>query len=428
MEIEKIVNGDEFTFKIKGELNIITSPELEKYIKENVEGSKHVIFDLDNGEELLADVSFIVKQIEKQIRKLICFLLGIFALSGGLISCGNNPATFQLTYNTAVNHLHSVDYSTLNNKINDKDINESFILLMYDSDSPSCSCWTLFRQFLLDTYIPETHTLFYVIGTKQFIGKNTFGINISVHQPSICFFNKTTLVKQIDYGNYPGVFTPSQGEIRDFRNLMNSYTTRQDKLYLYSSYEEVLDTDADKGEGICFKDKAIFYPFKTSCPDCKDAYCKVLTPYLNNISTLDTKIYLLDIDQYANKSEYQNIKNALELSASSNPYFGYGTGYVPTFQYREEGIIKDASIFYNDTIDKDGNNFIVSESFYSTDRYENISYGSDVAIKVLKGMSVDKAYVGEYEDEGETHYYWKSENAILYHKPLLESFLNKYAK
>ncbi len=47
MEIEKIVNGDEFTFKISGELNVLTSPDLEKYINENVEGSKKVIFDLE---------------------------------------------------------------------------------------------------------------------------------------------------------------------------------------------------------------------------------------------------------------------------------------------------------------------------------------------------------------------------------------------
>ena len=361
------------------------------------------------------------------MRKTVVLFTSMIALFGGLVSCGSNPDPFLITYKSAVNSLHTINYTTLNNKIKDKDINESFILLLYDSNSPSCSCWTLFREFLLNEFIPETNDLFYVMGTNEFLGKDTFGINISVHQPSICFFKQTTLVKQIDYANHPEAFTPSDDgtghlNCKNFRNLMNSYTIQQEKIYKYDTYESVLDNE--KGCGLSYKDKAIFYAYKTTCPDCKDATTKVLFPYLNTKSELQTKIYILDIDKYANNMIYQDVKDELELSNKYNEAFGYDTGYVPTFQYRENGVIKDASVFYNDSIEKQDNLFVVSNSYYTTERRNNTSY----TYEPLKGMTIDQQYVGEYEDDGVTKYYWKTENAITYHKPILESFLTTYVK
>ena len=203
---------------------------------------------------------------------------------------------------------------------------------------------------------------------------------------------------------------------------MNSYTIQQEKIYKYDTYESVLDNE--KGCGLSYKDKAIFYAYKTTCPDCKDATTKVLFPYLNTKSELQTKIFILDIDKYANNMIYQDVKDELELSNKYNEAFGYDTGYVPPFQYRENGVIKDASVFYNDSIEKQDNLFVVSNSYYTTERRNNTSY----TYEPLKGMTIDKQYVGEYEDSGVTKYYWKTENAFTYHKPILESFLTTYVK
>lgn len=45
MEIIKILNGDELTLQVKGELNVANSNELEKVISDSLEGIKKLIFD-----------------------------------------------------------------------------------------------------------------------------------------------------------------------------------------------------------------------------------------------------------------------------------------------------------------------------------------------------------------------------------------------
>ena len=45
MEIIKILNGDELTLQVKGELNVANSNELEKVISDSLGGIKKLIFD-----------------------------------------------------------------------------------------------------------------------------------------------------------------------------------------------------------------------------------------------------------------------------------------------------------------------------------------------------------------------------------------------
>ena len=46
MKIEKITNGKELTIKVEGRLDTVTAPELEKEVKESVQGVEVLVFDL----------------------------------------------------------------------------------------------------------------------------------------------------------------------------------------------------------------------------------------------------------------------------------------------------------------------------------------------------------------------------------------------
>lgn len=362
------------------------------------------------------------------MKKIVLFLASCSLLSAGLVSCDEGVKQFEVTYRNAVNKLHELDYKRLSAKILDETINESFVLFTYDSNSPSCSCWLTIKGYLEYTYIPETHNLFYYIGSKEFSGmskEESFNIRADLSQPTICFFDKGKLVKQLDYDHHKSLFEDTTGQYSEFKRVMNEYTRQQDKLYLFDKYQSVVsDMPA--------KSKAVFYAFKTSCSDCKAASSNVLFPYLTNKVTIDTKIYLLDIDKYADTSkystsEYQAVKDALKLS-DKTPDFGFENGYVPTFQYWENGSLKDASVFFNDTISKDteSNKFYVTSSFYSESRKTKLSYLDNVQTKVIQGLEVPSSDINEVEYGGTTYYFWKADKAEIYHKPLLNAFLAKY--
>lgn len=46
MKIEKITNGKELTIKVEGRLDTVTAPELEKEVKDSVQGVEVLVFDL----------------------------------------------------------------------------------------------------------------------------------------------------------------------------------------------------------------------------------------------------------------------------------------------------------------------------------------------------------------------------------------------
>ena len=71
------------------------------------------------------------------------------------------------------------------------------------------------------------------------------------------------------------------------------------------------------------------------------------------------------------KSEDPNWKaftKKVGLSKEGNEEFGYNNGVVPTFQYREKGIIKDAVVVYNDGMkyNKNDNDEITSLTITSS--------------------------------------------------------------
>ena len=77
-------------------------------------------------------------------------------------------------------------------------------------------------------------------------------------------------------------------------------------------------------------------------------------------------------------------------------------------------------------MEKVGDEFKVTRSFYSSARRVKLDYASSVAVNVLEGLTLSASDIEDYTAYG-AGYVWKHESAHKYHKPLFEAFMNKYA-
>ena len=126
------------------------------------------------------------------------------------------------------------------------------------------------------------------------------------------------------------------------------------------------------------------------------------------------------------KAQYQNLKNYYGLSEKGSPAYGYKNGVMPTIQSIKKGLIVDATVYFNDEINKkEDGTYYLSDSFYSEERLENLNYLKGCQFEtVLKGMSINEGVL-ENPNGG---YYWSQEVASRYHTPILKVFLDYYLK
>ena len=120
---------------------------------------------------------------------------------------------------------------------------------------------------------------------------------------------------------------------------------------------------------------------------------------------------------------YDQMKKSYKLTAEASPEFGFANGVVPTFHYYEKGVLKDASVYFNDEIaQKEDGSYYISDSFYSEERLTSIKYANNVEHNVLMCMNLPNEDVLSYEG----NFYWSQEKAAAYHTPLLKAFLDLY--
>ena len=173
------------------------------------------------------------------------------------------------------------------------------------------------------------------------------------------------------------------------------------------------------------------------CPDCNDCFPEVLLPY-SKANNLSKKIWIMDLaiegllfDHGAfNKNSPGYIEFLHDHKMSSyegNEEFGYDRGFVPTTQYWHNGELVDMNVYFNDEVTKnDEGQFVLSRSYYSEERVQHLGYTNEV----LQGKTLpeEQVNVSVNSETGVESYSWKMDYARLYHKPILEAFLNKYVK
>lgn len=90
MEIIKVLNGDELTLQVKGELNVANSKELEEVISNSSKGIKKLVFDFSELEYISSAglrVLLIAQKIMiKQGEMIVCGcnenVMDIFTITG----------------------------------------------------------------------------------------------------------------------------------------------------------------------------------------------------------------------------------------------------------------------------------------------------------------------------------------------------------
>ena len=364
--------------------------------------------------------------MKKSLLMLPTALLAITVLSG----CPGESKG-KITFGTYINDTAiDITYNGLLKKMEGADKGESFLLAMYYGKDSHCSCWANFRN-VLNNYVKEKHTVVYTIDRFEFSSNladkaKEWGLTLMEEDtPYFYIYKESKLLKQYVY-NRSAMFS-------DLEAFTNEVARKIDGPSIYKIDQEYLDN-------MIFTEKkdAIVHYMWDFCPDCQYCSPEFLWPYAD-ANKLNKPIYEIDIGELtgynpkaANPFENFNTGNPTyttfladhELSNAKNLKLGYGRGFVPTTQYWKNGSLEDMSVYFNDTVSKVGDKYVVTDSYYTEERKGNLHYLDGVKNPVLKDMEIPESDLLINGDSIS----WKKDAAAKYHNPLLKAFLDKYAK
>lgn len=349
------------------------------------------------------------------MKKILIALIGLLTLS--CTSCSPTASKQRLTYGSFITQK-AESYGTAGYKIYYSDLvrrienEETMLLAIYPGDSSSCGCWLTFRNHLKD-FVENYKYKVYVANYAEFPALNTdpYGFIHANDRPTFHIIANKKVIYKVDYKDNRGLFQDSSS----LKKLVDEYVLAPS---IYEVDEPSLNNLIETEQSV-----NVFYA-KSTCGDCNYVIPNVLIPYFNN-STSEEKLYMFDLNPIAEleSERYQDVKDYYGLSNKNNSTFGYDVGYVPTFQHRENGLIKSSAVYFNDNINKVDDKYIVSKSFYTQDRIQNLEYLANFdGTKVLEGLQINSTDVyesGQYIG-------WKQEKAAEYHDPLLKAFLDYY--
>ena len=353
-------------------------------------------------------------------------LVPIISLAFGVLTgCTNKKAilTFGTYIEQSLESLKPIDTFDMFNKAYSE---ETYILATYQGKySEDCLCWSTFQNVLVN-YMNKYHEKVYLYDTDNY---SDLQINLKIEE-----YNDSTPALYVFHGKEQlGKFTYKNSRDKAiFSDLKaEAMYERIHKLIREPIMFEVNDDYLTKSINISNNTIALF--IRSGCPDCSYSLNNVIVPYINK-EAIRKEILVFDLESYYRQSmisstidnQYQNIKDRYNLSESNNKIYGYGNGYVPTIQYYQRGVLKDASVFFNDEIgQKEDGSYYISNSFYSEERLTSIKYDDNVENNVLKGMALNS---DEVITTTSGYTYWAQEKAAQFHKPLMEAFLDCYCK
>ena len=348
--------------------------------------------------------------------KLLLTLLA--PLMVGFVSGCNGTSGMKLTYGTyittedkTITDARIIEYGDLIEKMDSTSDygTENFILVVAPTNG--CLCWEKFKPVLKE-YIKDTHYLVYQMSITDFSSNApTYGIAMKQGSVALTIVKATKIVKSY-------VASSIFDSVTSLKSEIDKYVRAPELYYVDQAY---LDNAIKTGETVL-----VDY-VRCNCSDCNYATPKALwtTAYQH---TFKTKMLMMDVQELrdGNPDDYQEFKDVHYLSNKFSKEFGYGTGVVPTIHYYERGTLKDATVFFNDTVELVDGVFKVTESFYSSERQTSIKYSKGVATPILEGLTLDARDINEINSNGQTHYTWTKESAFKYHKPLFDAFMNMY--
>ena len=348
------------------------------------------------------------------------------ALLSSLTGCSTSKDC--LTYGTLIEQQAYQTKELTNQELSDKAFNEkeTFLLAVHQGKySEDCNCYNTFQNIIAN-YMNTYHEQIYLYNAQdQDDSVSSLKIDKS-DEGTLGFyiFKGSKKLAKYSYKNTRDQELFSDASVLNTR--VHKFVNKPKMYYVNDSYLQ---------ENLVKTDKSVVVFMRKGCGDCSYVIPNEIIPYINK-NNISKDIWVYDM-QYAydlsksdtaseeEKGQYQALKDRYGLSVSGNETFGYGQGVVPTIQYYEKDVLKDASVFFNDAITQnpDGT-FYVSASYYSNDRLPNLSYLKDCKAKtVLEGMQLETSNIMQTKSGA---YYWSQKDAAKYHSPLLKAFLDYY--
>lgn len=364
--------------------------------------------------------------MKKTLILLPIVLFSTIALSG-CTGCGTTEeaGVTAISYGTYIQNegMRELDYGGLKDKFVGDEKGESFILAGVYASGTGCACWTDFST-ILKSFVKNEHYVVYTFEkVKCFTEANegdaaSWGLQLPSYGKSALYIvNNGKVVKQFDYQSDNPFFLDS----KVFKSEITKYISAPQMYYLdYNDLNKKLIED---------KEEAVVHYIWNDCGDCKYCGPHFLVPYMKE-NTISKKFYVCDIadikNTYGRDSEqYKSFLKTWKLSEEGDTTFGYGRGFVPTTQYWNNGELKDADVYVNDTVSKVDDKYVVTSSFFTEERKAKLGYLDGIETKVLQGLEIPESDLNIIAD---VYFSWKHEAACKYHDAFMKAFLNKYAK
>ena len=328
------------------------------------------------------------------MKKILQSIILTSTLIGGisLSSCSSNKKEklFLLEREYQRVETKEISKTTLSSKMANKN---SFILYISDPLCSSCSIVTPF----IESYIRSSNALIYSISTSSLDTNNEY-VPYSV-TPTLAFIKDGVVVDKIDYVSNESLFASSSS--------LSNYISSKVSL---SPQIEITETQYD--ELIASKETFIILFRWSKCGDCvsMDSYFfdQYKEKHLNNTFysfELSEKYDARDPELKSEDPNWKAFTKKVGLSKEGNEEFGYNNGVVPTFQYREKGIIKDAVVVYNDGMEYNKNDndeitsLTITSSYFTNAPFIGKTYESTSSLNFYQNYK--KSTASFYEEKVE---------------------------
>lgn len=346
------------------------------------------------------------------MKKILLSLIALLTLS--CISCSPPVEKTRLTYGSYIaqddaTNGYMIDYESLNKRIQ---YDETMLVAIYPGVNSTCGCWQSFKD-TIERFVDEYHYKIYCLNYYDIYDRTDVPYDFIKFddRPTFHIISNKQIIYKLDYKDDDSPFhshTVLKGVVDSYVNAPIMY--------------EIDDASIDDKRN---EEKSRIFYLRSTCGDCNYVIPNVLIPYFNNKET-NEKLYVYDLDPLRNDTTnpdaYQNFKDNYGLSNAINTQFGYGVGYIPTFQYLENGTIKSQCVYFNDTIGKrEDGSYYIADSYYTNERLSSLEYLNEYeGAKVLKDINLN----AEDVYDSLSYISFKQEKAASYHDPLLKAFLD----
>lgn len=341
-----------------------------------------------------------------------------------LAGCDVSKNKTPLLFGTLEDELVALSYEQYVAKIEDKDN-----FLVFSTPNSPCTCWTSFRDSILMPYRKANNLIVYTVHFSEFFDddnakRDSYGLDFISSSQTLGLFKDGVIKENRPYNSTHKIwgskdsFATYMKELIVFPTIIDINLTKLTNLYAQDSSFTVIYYD-DETESTYLRENFL------------ETYARENAGTMNNLYLLDTDVDGIKLKSGVyDENQWQGFKDTYGLSALNNATLGYGTGFVPTAQYVEPNgidkngsIIKAQSVYLNDVLTISANPAVyeVTESFYSQERENSLSYLTDfVGDPILVAKAVPAADV----DIDGANVTWKHEKAALYHDPLIRAFLD----